>query len=168
MRAQVDKATVEFEKLAKDYANILSQLKTTDEEVIRRSSSVTEDGVKGGGSTTAPQQVSIEFESFTIVDAALLEERKNEVLKIAREAEAVKEMMKDMALLVGEQGEMLDEIEDGVQVVKTKVEKGNKEIEKGIEAQKRKRKCMCIVTVVMLVLLGVILGPIIAKVNGNI
>jgi hypothetical protein len=47
------------------------------------------------------EHVGVEFETFTIVDAALLEERKNEVLKIASEAEALKDMMKDLNLLVG-------------------------------------------------------------------
>ncbi len=43
-KGQVDKATAEFDKIATEYSNVLSKLSSTDQEVIRRSSSV-EEGV---------------------------------------------------------------------------------------------------------------------------
>jgi hypothetical protein len=126
-KAQVDKATAEFEKYAADYSTLLSQIVSKDEGVIYRSTSM-DDGKTGKASS--PEQISVEFETFTIVDAALIEERRNEMLHVAREAEALKEIMKDMSLLVNEQGEQLDTIAEGVVDTKEKIEKGNIELGK--------------------------------------
>lgn len=126
-KAQVDKATAEFEKYAADYSTLLSQIVSKDEGVIYRSTSM-DDGKTGKASS--PEQISVEFETFTIVDAALIEERRNEMLHVAREAEALKEIMKDMSLLVNEQGEQLDTIAEGIVDTKEKIEKGNIELGK--------------------------------------
>lgn len=91
-----------------------------------------------------------------------------DVLKLQRSVEELNQMFKDMALLVDMQGEMLNSIEFQVHEAKTNIEKGNKELEKSIDAAKtaRRNKC-CLIIVVVCILLAITGGSIGAAFMGK-
>jgi len=79
------------------------------------------------------------------------------------------EMFYDMAVLVEEQGEMIDRIEHAVENAAVHVESGKKEIRTAVHYQQKNRRLKCIicivvtaVVVVILVIIAIIVGVVVA------
>jgi t-SNARE complex subunit (syntaxin) len=72
-------------------------------------------------------------------------------------------MFLDFAMLVEQQGELLDQIEYQVKSASDYIEEGNKEVAQAIEIQKSIRKKQCCIIITCLVVIGVIVGIILAS-----
>ena len=72
-------------------------------------------------------------------------------------------MFLDFAVLVEQQGELLDQIEYQVKSASDYIEEGNKEVAQAIEIQKSIRKKQCCIIITCLVIIGVIVGIILAS-----
>ena len=73
------------------------------------------------------------------------------------ELKEISSMFTDMAILVEQQGELIDQIEYNVNMAKDRVDVGNTEIQKAIERQAKNRKmymCMGIVFLVIIVIVS--------------
>eukprot|EP01138_Halocafeteria_seosinensis_P009832 gb/GECG01010043.1/.p1 GENE.gb/GECG01010043.1/~~gb/GECG01010043.1/.p1 ORF type:complete len:288 (+),score=42.80 gb/GECG01010043.1/:1-864(+) len=86
--------------------------------------------------------------------------RSKDVGALVQSLKEVKEMMNDLALMVQQQHEVLGRIDANVEVAKTHVKKGNEQVEKAINYQRKARKRMCCmaITVVIIILLVIVIG----------
>ncbi len=75
-------------------------------------------------------------------------------------------MFVDFATLTERQGELLDQIEHQVKDAADYIDQGNTELVEAIEIQKSIRKKQCCIAIIVLIILGIIIGVIAAKVNG--
>ncbi|RHY26728.1 hypothetical protein DYB32_007344 [Aphanomyces invadans] len=66
-----------------------------------------------------------------------------DVLKLEQSVAELHQMFLDLALLVEQQGEMLDQIEFQVKTASNYIDAGNKEVTKALKSQKSMRKKMC-------------------------
>jgi hypothetical protein len=91
----------------------------------------------------------LELVTLSEVDAAIIEERSQEALSIARESAALHKTQQDLRSLVGEQGEVLAKVEAHVDSAVARVEAGTKVL---VEAQalQANYRCKCAVTVLLL------------------
>lgn len=71
-------------------------------------------------------------------------------------------MFQDFALIVEQQGELLDQIEYQVKAASDYIDEGNVQMVEAIEIQKSIRKKQCLIAIVVLVVIGVIVGVVIA------
>ena len=68
------------------------------------------------------------------------------------------QMFLDFAVLVEEQGELIDNIEQGVVVAMDRIEAGNENLEKSIVYQKSARKWMCFAVILIMIVIIALLG----------
>jgi len=83
-----------------------------------------------------------------------------DVLKLEQSVAELHQMFLDMALLVEQQGEMLDQIEYQIQSASDYIEDGNEEIAKALVHQKEARKRQCCILMIVLVVAGLLIGGI--------
>ena len=91
------------------------------------------------------------------------EERKN-LNKLASEMEAVHDVFVDMALLVDNQGDTIENIQTSIETTNTHVSGAKTELIKAKKYQKRTRKCMCrlicIGTIIVVIIIIIIFATI--------
>lgn len=76
---------------------------------------------------------------------AIYQEREEGLLEIRQQITEVNEIFKDLAVIVQEQGEMLDDIDSNIVRTEVSTEQGTKELKKASEYQKRTRnKVPCV------------------------
>lgn len=87
------------------------------------------------------------------------QDKYQDVLKLEQSVAELHQMFLDLALLVEQQGEMLDQIEFQVRTAADYVEQGNQEVVKAIRSQRsaRKKKC-CLLFVGILIILIVVIA----------
>ena len=87
----------------------------------------------------------------------ILEERSNAMLYLAKSVQEVQELFSDMALLVNNQGEHIDNIQINIENSATNVERANKQLLSASKYQEKKRKwcrrIMCLFILVILIIL---------------
>ena len=110
---------------------------------------------------TQQQEVVIELQGWGQADQAILEERSVAATQIVRETQELKEAFDDLAVLVQEQSEALDQMEANTGATVTAVQAGNAHLEEAHEMQKGTRKRMCIILILAVVVLGVIVGSVV-------
>lgn len=110
--------------------------------------------------------VIIEMKGFGEVDMAILEERNRDAQAIAEESAQLKETFQDLAVLVQEQHEQLQEVDANVSTSVQKVQKGNEYLEEAttLQAAERRKRC-CILAIVVLVLLAIVIPVVLTQVK---
>jgi t-SNARE complex subunit (syntaxin) len=89
-----------------------------------------------------------------------------DVLTLEASVAELHQMFLDFALLTEKQGELLDQIEHQVKEASDYIDQGNTEMVEAIEIQKSIRAKQCCIALIVLVVLGIIVGIIAAKVTG--
>lgn len=86
------------------------------------------------------------------------QDKYQDVLRLEQSVAELHQMFLDLALLVEQQGEMLDQIEFQVRTAANYVEQGNQEVQKALKSQKsaRKKKC-CLLFVGITIILIIVL-----------
>lgn len=84
--------------------------------------------------------------------------RASDVEVLMRSIADVAQMFNDLAILINKQSEMLDSIEQNIVRAGEYVKKGNDELRKGIEMQKKTRKCYCCMIVILIVIICVLIA----------
>lgn len=102
------------------------------------------------------------FQVQTEADLSLdeIREREAAIRKLESDIVDVNEIFKDLAIMVHEQGDVIDSIEANVDSAAVHVESGNVHLEKARNYQKASRKKMCILIIILLVV-AIALGLII-------
>lgn len=87
-----------------------------------------------------------------------VQDKYHDVIKLEQSVAELHQMFIDLALLVEQQGEMLDQIEFQVRAAANYIEQGNVEVQKAIQSQKsaRKKKC-CLLFVGIGIILIIVL-----------
>lgn len=80
---------------------------------------------------------------------SLVAQRDEEIAKIVETITDLAEIMKDLSVLVVEQGSILDRIDYNIQQVDEHVTSGVKELQKAEKSQKQSRSLMCIICLML-------------------
>eukprot|EP00003_Mantamonas_plastica_P012040 TRINITY_DN2201_c0_g1_i9.p1 TRINITY_DN2201_c0_g1~~TRINITY_DN2201_c0_g1_i9.p1 ORF type:complete len:324 (+),score=126.88 TRINITY_DN2201_c0_g1_i9:1442-2413(+) len=96
-----------------------------------------------------------------------IEVQHEEMEKLARSLIELNQLFRDMAVLVEEQGEMLNVVESNVLKAAEYTGSGVKKMESAIRNQKKARKKMCCLIVFFLIILGAVLGPVLSSAAGS-
>jgi syntaxin 1B/2/3 len=91
-----------------------------------------------------------------------VQDKYQDVLKLEQSVEQLHKMFLDLALLVESQGEVLDAIEYQVYNTKDYVSQGNKQLLSALRHRKAQRRKMMCLAILILVLMGIILGPVLS------
>lgn len=86
-------------------------------------------------------------------------ETRNDIIKIEQSMRELNQLFSDLAALVNEQGELMDQILANVETSVQYVEKGREELGKAKKYAKKSRKKMCYIIVFVFILLLFILAP---------
>mmetsp|Transcript_36404 Transcript_36404/g.81012 ORF Transcript_36404/g.81012 Transcript_36404/m.81012 type:complete len:302 (+) Transcript_36404:53-958(+) len=84
-------------------------------------------------------------------------QRDKEIQKIVDTISELAQIMKDMAVLVVEQGTLLDRIDHNIQVAAIKIEDGVKDLVKAEKSQKQGRLWLCIIALVVIIVVMLII-----------
>jgi syntaxin 1B/2/3 len=92
-----------------------------------------------------------------------IQEQHQDILRLARSVNHVAQMMNEMAVLVDEQGQMLDNIVLNVRKAKANTAKAEVELKATRVYQVKNQKCVCCLAVIMLIILMAILLPVLTQ-----
>ncbi|KAE8281771.1 Syntaxin-12 Syntaxin-13 [Larimichthys crocea] len=99
-------------------------------------------------------------EAFTEEDLELIKERETNIRQLESDIMDVNQIFKDLAVMIHDQGEIIDSIEANVENAEVHVERGTEQLQRAAYYQQKSRKKMCILAMVcsiMLVILGIII-----------
>uniref|UniRef100_W5M918 Syntaxin-12 n=2 Tax=Lepisosteus oculatus TaxID=7918 RepID=W5M918_LEPOC len=105
-------------------------------------------------------QDQTEEAAITEEDLELIKERETNIRQLESDIMDVNQIFKDLAVMIHDQGEMIDSIEANVESAEVLVERGTDQLHQASHYQKKSRKKMCILALI-LSLVVVILGIII-------
>jgi len=119
------------------------------------------DGARGGGGVEGLYRESILTGVADPIRNAYanVADKYNDVLTLEASVAELHQMFLDFALLVEQQGELLDQIEFQVKNAGEYIDNGNVDMAKAIEKQQSVRKKQCWIIIIVLVVLAIILMP---------
>ncbi|XP_066533095.1 syntaxin-7 [Hoplias malabaricus] len=110
-------------------------------------------------SETQTQKQTFE-DGITEEDLHLIQERETSIRQLESDITNINEIFKDLAVMVHEQGEMVDSIEANVENAEVNVQSATQQLARAATYQQKSRKKICIM-IILLVVLAVIIGLII-------
>jgi len=90
-----------------------------------------------------------------------IQDKHKDILKLERSVQTIHQMFVDMAMLVQQQGEMLDNIELNVQEAVDYVKKANKQLDKAKKQHIKSRKWKCCILITLLIVIMAVVIPIV-------
>nr|XP_033813133.1 syntaxin-12 [Geotrypetes seraphini] len=106
------------------------------------------------------QMQSQEEDVITEQDLELIKERESAIQQLEADILDVNQIFKDLAVMIHDQGEMIDSIEANVENAEVHVEQASDQLQRAAYYQKKSRKKICIL-ILVLVVVAVLLGFII-------
>ncbi|XP_067305496.1 syntaxin-12 isoform X2 [Pseudorasbora parva] len=94
-------------------------------------------------------QMQTEEEPVTEEDLELIKERETNIRQLESDIMDVNQIFKDLAVMIHDQGDMIDSIEAHVESAEVHVERGADQIQQAAHYQRKSRKRMCILALVM-------------------
>ncbi|KAG8444565.1 hypothetical protein GDO86_009649 [Hymenochirus boettgeri] len=170
-KLQKDRLLNEFSSVLSNFQRIQRQAADKEKEFVARvragsrvSGGAPEDGHKDGTLVSweneSQSQATMLEEEITEEDLRLIEERENAIRQLEEDILGVNEIFKDLGMMVHEQGEMIDSIEANVESAEVHVQQANQQLSRAAEYQRKSRKKICII-IVVLVIAATIIGLII-------
>tara|TARA_B110000090_G_scaffold38661_1_gene42719 strand:- start:557 stop:1336 length:780 start_codon:yes stop_codon:yes gene_type:complete len=168
--------TRKFVEVMKEYQSSQSKYKTEIMKKAKRQIQIvkpdaTEEEVdaviRNGGADQLIQNSILKGETSESVKDMYesVNQRYNEIIAIEASVQEMHQMFMDFALLVEQQGEMLDSIEFQVAQSLEHVEDGNKQMVQAIDLYKSIRSKQCYCAIFVILLLGIIAGVIAISMN---
>ncbi|XP_068189948.1 syntaxin-12 [Antennarius striatus] len=113
-------------------------------------------------------QISTQSDEAAITeeDLELIKERETNIRQLESDILDVNQIFKDLAVMIHDQGEMIDSIEANVEHAEVHVDRGTEQLQRAALYQQKSRKKMCILAMVGSIVL-IILGIIIWQVSGK-
>lgn len=170
--------TRKFVDVMKEYQNAQTKYKTDIKKKVKRQVQIVKpdatseeiDAVfkSGGGSGEVLKSAILTGEAADSIRNAYMNvaDKYQDVLTLEASVAELHQMFLDFALLTEKQGELLDQIEHQVKEASDYIDQGNTEMVEAIEIQKSIRAKQCCIALIVLVVVGVIVGIIAAKVTG--
>ena len=90
------------------------------------------------------------------VDSALIAEREQRINQLERDMLMINDIMRDVADMVHEQGEVIDDIEANVERTRGHAEQANEQLIQAKRYQAKSRNKLCIVLVILAVIAAVL------------
>ncbi|KAG7469152.1 hypothetical protein MATL_G00125900 [Megalops atlanticus] len=94
-------------------------------------------------------QSQTEEAAITEEDLELIKERETNIRQLESDIMDVNQIFKDLAVMIHDQGEMIDSIEANVESAEVHVERGAEQLQRAAYYQKKSRKKMCILALVL-------------------
>ncbi|KAJ8267724.1 hypothetical protein COCON_G00128960 [Conger conger] len=88
-------------------------------------------------------------EAITEEDLELIKERETNIRQLESDILDVNQIFKDLAVMIHDQGEMIDSIEANVESAEVHVDRGTEQLQRAAYYQKKSRKKMCILVMVL-------------------
>mmetsp|Transcript_14905 Transcript_14905/g.19560 ORF Transcript_14905/g.19560 Transcript_14905/m.19560 type:complete len:328 (-) Transcript_14905:117-1100(-) len=162
--------TQKFVQVVREYQQSQQQYKIKMKEKVARQVRLAKpeatyeeiDQTLRSGDTNAVYRAAILQDSADPVSEAYLNvaDKYQDVLKLEQSILQLHEMFVDLALLVEQQGEILDKIEFSVNAAEKYVEEGNDELRKALVARKALRRKYFILFLIIATILTIILGSV--------
>lgn len=105
-------------------------------------------------------QVQAQTEAITEEDLRLIQERESAIRQLESDITDINDIFKDLGMMIHEQGDMIDSIEANVESADVHVQNATQQLSRAADYQRRSRKKMCILVIVLAVL-AVVIGLII-------
>lgn len=169
----VSTLTRKFVDIMKEYQSVQTKYKTEIKKKVKRQVQIVKADatseeidtiLKNGGADQVFKDAILKGEAADSVRNMYMHvaDKYQDVLTIEQSVAELHQMFIDFALLTEQQGELLDVIEFQVKAASDYIDEGNSEMVKAIEIQKsiRKKQCCCVISI--LVIVGVVVGIIIA------
>ncbi|XP_043116070.1 syntaxin-12 [Puntigrus tetrazona] len=94
-------------------------------------------------------RMQTEEEPFTEEDLELIKERETNIRQLESDIMDVNQIFKDLAVMIHDQGDMIDSIEANVESAEVHVERGAEQLHQAAYYQRKSRKRMCILALVL-------------------
>ncbi|KAM9320995.1 syntaxin-12 [Gastrophryne carolinensis] len=166
------------ERLMNDFSAALNRFQATQRQVSEKEKEMVararagsrvsnderqrEDQLVSFGTTDDWNQMQDQEEDLGITeqDLELIKERESAIKQLESDILDVNQIFKDLAVMIHDQGEMIDSIEANVESAEVHVERGTEQLQRAAYYQKKSRKKICIL-ILVLAIVAVILGVII-------
>jgi hypothetical protein len=99
------------------------------------------------------RQDFLQLENEVVFNEAVIEEREQGIQEIHQQIGEVNEIFKDLAVLVNEQGYMIDDIESHIESANAATVQGNRQLVKAVKSQKSGSSITCWILVIVSVAL---------------
>lgn len=103
------------------------------------------------------QAVSQTQEQITEEDLEVIRERETNIRQLESDIMDVNQIFKDLAVMIHDQGEMIDSIEANVENAEVHVNKGAAQLQKAAYYQRKSRKRMCVLAMVLSLVLVILI-----------
>eukprot|EP00440_Ansanella_granifera_P063769 gb/GFBE01069135.1/.p1 GENE.gb/GFBE01069135.1/~~gb/GFBE01069135.1/.p1 ORF type:complete len:331 (+),score=112.03 gb/GFBE01069135.1/:1-993(+) len=157
---------IDFQKAQMDFKRTLERRQMRELEILMPKATEEElhDMIADGETAALVVAKKMAGTHALLLDEVLrIQEKHKDILRLEQSIADLAQMFEEMAVLVDAQGEMLDAIEVHVHNTKGYTAKAEQELITTRKAQHQGRKWMCCLTILLLVILLVILGPILIK-----
>ncbi|KAF4091976.1 hypothetical protein AMELA_G00015770 [Ameiurus melas] len=164
---------IQRERLVNDFSNALALLQKTQRQAaqkekefvarVRASSRVSSgfaDDPFGGQASPFESETQAQTQSYddgiTEEDLHLIQERETSIRQLESDITDINEIFKDLAVMVHEQGDMIDSIEANVESAEVNVQSATQQLSSAATYQQKSRKKMCILIGVLALLIVII------------
>lgn len=144
--SELQKLSMDFRKQQKDYLQRMQKQQQRPGSVLDFATQPS-----SSGDDYYPGFSGIQLQQVATSDS-IAQERDNEVMHIVQTINDLAQVMKDLSVLVIDQGSILDRIDYNCDQVAVRVEEGLKEVVKAEKTQKQGRMMICIMLLVVAVL----------------
>jgi t-SNARE complex subunit (syntaxin) len=169
----VSTLTRKFVDVMKEYQSVQTKYKTEIKKKVKRqvqivkadaTSEEIDNILKSGGADQVFKDAILKGEAADSVRNMYMNvaDKYQDVMTIEQSVAELHQMFIDFALLTEQQGELLDVIEFQVKAASDYIDEGNSEMVKAIEIQKNIRKQQCCMLITLLVIIGIVVGFIVA------
>lgn len=148
------KLSVEFRK---EETRFLNKMEAQKGLAAGSSIGLIEEEGGGGGAFADPGFTETQLMKVAQAET-LVEERDEEIRKVVETIVELAQIMKDLSVLVVEQGTMLDRIDANISQTAMKVEEGVKELVRAEKTQRSGRAMMCIIFLIVMIVVMLIVA----------
>uniref|UniRef100_H2ZSY9 Syntaxin-7 n=1 Tax=Latimeria chalumnae TaxID=7897 RepID=H2ZSY9_LATCH len=170
-KIQKDRLVNDFSAALANFQRIQRQAAEKEKEFVARvransrlSGGLPDEGFKAGTllsfESETPSQVQAQDDAITEQDLELIKERESAIRQLESDIMDINEIFKDLGVMVHEQGDMIDSIEANVENAEVSVQQANQQLSRAADYQRKSRKRICIL-IVILVIACVVIGLII-------
>jgi t-SNARE complex subunit (syntaxin) len=157
---------LEFQRVQTDYKEGLKKRQCRELAILLPESSEEqrEEMIQQGETASRVLVHKMAGAHATLIDEVnRIREKHQDILRLEQSIADIAQTFQEMAVLVDAQGEMLDSIEANTRNVKAATAKAETNLKQTIKAQRKHRKYICCLMVVMIILAITIMLPILAK-----
>ncbi|XP_006127348.1 syntaxin-7 [Pelodiscus sinensis] len=157
-KIQKDRLVGEFSAALANFQRIQRQAAEREKDIVARvrassrvSGGPSEDSYREGALVPldSQPQAQVQDEDITEDDLRLIEERESSIRQLEADILDINEIFKDLGMMIHEQGDVIDSIEANVESAEVHVQQGNQQLSRAADYQRKSRKKICIIILVL-------------------